>query len=369
MFEHKLSVNTELRLIEPIHAEQLFELIDSNRERLGRWMIFVENVISVDGERAFARNGLHQFADGRGYHCGIWRDSTLLGSIGIFPIDLRNRIAEIGYWLDAEAEGKGIMTLACKAVLDDLFNRMNVNRAVIKAVTPNSRSRAIPERLGFKHESTERQSALLQGSFVDHEVYSLLKEESTIDHDNNDPSMFVHTIDDDTVLTLSEPAHAEEMFALIDRNREHLGKWLQWVDITNSEDDTRLFRMAKLHEFADTGNFSAAIWHRGAFAGMINLASIDWRNLSGEIGYWIGCEFEGKGLITKSCRAILDHAFNNLGLNRIVIKAETENLRSRAVPERLGFKHEGTIRQAAKFRDRFVDHEVYAMLREEWGGR
>jgi ribosomal-protein-serine acetyltransferase len=77
-------------------------------------------------------------------------------------------------------------------------------------------------------------------------------------------------------------------------------------------------------------------------------------------------EFEGKGLVTKTCRALIDYAFNELGLNRMIISCATENQKSRAVPERLGFTQEGILRQSEWLRDHFVDMVVYGLLASEW---
>jgi ribosomal-protein-serine acetyltransferase len=70
--------------------------------------------------------------------------------------------------------------------------------------------------------------------------------------------------------------------------------------------------------------------------------------------------------MTASCGCLLDYAFRNLGMNRVEIRCATGNTRSRAIPERLGFKEEGTVRQAEWLYDHYVDHVVYSMLRDEW---
>ena len=64
----------------------------------------------------------------------------------------------------------------------------------------------------------------------------------------------------------------------------------------------------------------------------------------------------------------MDHAFSVWDLNRVEIRAAPENLRSRAIPERLGFTEEGTLRQAERVGDRYLDNTVYAVLAEDWKG-
>ena len=85
------------------------------------------------------------------------------------------------------------------------------------------------------------------------------------------------------------------------------------------------------------------------------------------IGYWLAETHQGRGLVTTACRALVDHAFSAWTLNRVEVRAAVDNLRSRAVPERLGFTLEGTIRQAEWVNDRYVDHAVYGMLAADWG--
>jgi ribosomal-protein-serine acetyltransferase len=73
--------------------------------------------------------------------------------------------------------------------------------------------------------------------------------------------------------------------------------------------------------------------------------------------------------MTAAVTALLRHGFRTLRLNRIEIRAGVRNRRSRAIPERLGFRHEGTLRQAERLAERFVDHAVYALLASEWPAR
>jgi ribosomal-protein-serine acetyltransferase len=73
--------------------------------------------------------------------------------------------------------------------------------------------------------------------------------------------------------------------------------------------------------------------------------------------------------MTKACRFLVDYAFAELKLNRVEIRCATGNHKSRAIPERLGFKLEGTVRQAEWLYDHFVDHALYGMLASEWSQR
>ena len=85
-----------------------------------------------------------------------------------------------------------------------------------------------------------------------------------------------------------------------------------------------------------------------------------------ELGYWLGAGYEGRGLATKACRALIQHAFRELGLHRVEIRCMSGNLKSRRIPERLGFAKEGILRQVHCRGDHFDDHVVYGLLANEW---
>lgn len=173
-------------------------------------------------------------------------------------------------------------------------------------------------------------------------------------------------LDEDIELRALDEPDAGELFHLTELNRSHLRAWLPWVDGTRTVHDTLTFiRTAKEQQRQGYG-FQAGIWYRRELAGVIGFHRIDWPRRRVALGYWLGRRFEGKGIMTRACRVLVDHAFGEFGLERVEIRAATENLRSRGIPVRLGFRQEGVVRRAEWLYDHFVDHVVYALSREQW---
>jgi ribosomal-protein-serine acetyltransferase len=181
--------------------------------------------------------------------------------------------------------------------------------------------------------------------------------------------MLTHPLSPDLSLTLLEPRHAEPLFRAVDENRSYLRRWLPWLDLTESSADSLAFIHRTRQQLAENNGFQTAILYHGEIVGMIGHIGIEWSHRSTSLGYWLAEEAQGRGIMTTACRAYIDHAFGELGLNRVEIRAAVENRKSRAIPERLGFTHEGVIRQAEWLYDRFVDHAVYGLLAREWQSR
>lgn len=167
-------------------------------------------------------------------------------------------------------------------------------------------------------------------------------------------------------LKLLETKYAEELYALTDKDRSYLREWLPWVDGTNSPEHTSHFIATALKEYANDNGFHAGIFWDGTIVGCIGLHGIDWSNKKSSIGYWLGSEYQGKGMMTSCCRAVINHVFHDLALNRVEIRAAELNRKSRAIPERLGFMQEGIVRDAEWLNDHYVNHVVYGMVRREW---
>ena len=172
-------------------------------------------------------------------------------------------------------------------------------------------------------------------------------------------------IGDDAFVRTFTLDDAEVLFALVDAERERLRGWFPWVDGTRSVDDQRPWiERALAAEHDREGN---GIWLvSGELAGAAGLSVNPVEN-NGEIGYWLAEAFEGRGLATRATMALLDLAFDRLGLHRVTIRAATHNARSRAVPERLGFTQEGVLReQGLVSTGQYHDLVVYGLLDREW---
>ncbi|HJX08492.1 MAG TPA: GNAT family protein [Actinomycetota bacterium] len=159
---------------------------------------------------------------------------------------------------------------------------------------------------------------------------------------------------------------AQALHDVIDANRDHLRPWMIWEHTTKSAEDTRTFIQSCLDEpVSIEGN---GIWVDGELAGGIGL-DIDSLSNSGEIGYWLAKDHEGRGLVTRACERFFDMAFDQLGLHRMELQAAAGNMRSRAVAQRLGMREEGTWRDGIRVADGYLDSVGYGILEDEWRAR
>ncbi|MDA2923048.1 GNAT family N-acetyltransferase [Acidobacteria bacterium AH-259-L09] len=178
--------------------------------------------------------------------------------------------------------------------------------------------------------------------------------------------MFQCVLDDGAELRLLSEEHAETLLALIKENHAYLREWLPWVDGVTAVDDVRTFIRNALQQFADGRGFHAGIWFKNELVGVIGFHDINWTHKATSIGYWLVEDFQGRGLMTKACRALVEHALTDLGVYRVEIRCATANKKSRAIPERLGFTLEGVARQSEWLSDHFVDQAIYGLLAQEW---
>ncbi|GIN37205.1 GNAT family protein [Heyndrickxia sp. FSL K6-6286] len=178
--------------------------------------------------------------------------------------------------------------------------------------------------------------------------------------------MFIHKINDDLALKLIELKDSNRVFELTDTSRNYLREWLPWLDTTTKLEDTIGFINMCLKGFSENRSINTVILFKGNIVGVAGFNNINWSNKTAQIGYWLGEEYQGFGIMTRVAEALTEYAFKELALNKVEIRVAVGNKKSRSIPERLGFINEGCIRQAEWLYDHYVDHVVYGILSEEW---
>lgn len=173
----KIDKDIQLRSWRPELAAELFRLTNKNREYLQLWLPWVPGVKKVSDSKKFITTSLKEQKKGVGLELGIWYQDKLIGCIGLHGLSKDNRRASIGYWLDFDYQGKGIMIASAKALIDYSFKKLNLNRIGIEIATKNTKSLAIAERLNFTKEGVIREFEFVNNRFLNEFVYSLLKRE------------------------------------------------------------------------------------------------------------------------------------------------------------------------------------------------
>lgn len=165
-----------LVLYEQHFAEAMFEVILANQARLAQWELWATFELDLDGHRARIASRLEEFTTGAGIPLCIEVGGELAGSINA-RVDDYSGSAEIGYWIAASHEGRGIVVRSAQCLIDHLIDDRELARIEIRTAFDNQRSRRLAERLGFTHEGTLRSSMPMGDHRVDDAVYGLLPDE------------------------------------------------------------------------------------------------------------------------------------------------------------------------------------------------
>jgi ribosomal-protein-serine acetyltransferase len=158
---------------------------------------------------------------------------------------------------------------------------------------------------------------------------------------------------------------AAELHALVEANRHHLARWLPWA-AEQEPKATEAFIAEAEAQIARNDGFQVCVAPGGPIAGVVGFHSVDWTNRNTTIGYWLAENAQGRGVMTTAVRALVDHAFDAWNLHRVEIHCAPANHRSRAIPERLGFREEATLRETELVSGRYLDSVVYGVLEGEW---
>ncbi|HZL12169.1 MAG TPA: GNAT family protein [Prolixibacteraceae bacterium] len=173
-------------------------------------------------------------------------------------------------------------------------------------------------------------------------------------------------IDDHQFIELLNITHVQSIFNAIDQNRKFLRRWLPFVDFTYKLTDTERFVRSILEKPWAKRDEVYVIWFKHEFAGLIGFKDIDRVNDRIEIGYWLIEKMTGKGIATAATRKMVNLAFRNMNMNRVQIRCAVGNVKSSAIPRRLGFSFEGIERNGERHDRSYVDLEVFSLLKREW---
>ncbi|ARZ72246.1 GNAT family N-acetyltransferase [Streptomyces sp. HU2014] len=177
MFSLPLRDNALLEPLEIWHAEEFAAHLDRARDHIRPWVGPAFVTEDLDGARAtLSRYAERQAADGARLY-GIRLDGTLVGGVMFTDFSTASGSCEIGCWLEPAAEGHGLVTRSCGALLDWAFGSRGLHRAEWHCRADNDRSAAVAERLGMTLEGVRRESWPYEGVRHDKQVWAILASE------------------------------------------------------------------------------------------------------------------------------------------------------------------------------------------------
>lgn len=159
---------------------------------------------------------------------------------------------------------------------------------------------------------------------------------------------------------------SEIMFQLVEQDRQRLREFLPWVDLSQKAEDTLAYIEEALEKWKNYQLYDYGIFRSedSTYMGNIGVHNINWDQQRCEIGYWIAGPFEGKGYMSEAVRA-LEQACFKAGFHRVEIRCSAKNLRSAAVPQRLGYHLDGCLRQDSIEHGKFRDTLVFSKLKTD----
>ncbi|MDX9770875.1 MAG: GNAT family protein [Tenuifilaceae bacterium] len=161
---------------------------------------------------------------------------------------------------------------------------------------------------------------------------------------------------------------ANDIFHTIDSQREYLERWLPFVPFTQTVNDSIAFVKSTLNVPPNQAELLFTIRYNNEFIGLIGFKDTDRANRKTEIGYWLSEAMQGRGIVTKSVKALVCYAFDELDINRVQIKCAVGNTPSKRIPQRLGFVLEGIERDGELLANgQFTDLEVYSLTGSDYG--
>ncbi|GGJ46045.1 GNAT family N-acetyltransferase [Deinococcus roseus] len=176
------------------------------------------------------------------------------------------------------------------------------------------------------------------------------------------------------LLRIPSMQDADVFHALMESSFEHLQRWMPWAKTLPDLQITRERMQQSIQNFLDRKEhlrFMIVRRSDGALMGTSIFNFLDWDTPKAEIGYWLGEEFCHQGYMQEAVKAMLDYGFKEMGLHRIEVCTDEENLPSRRIPEKLGFTLEAVLREERRHHldpEKYINFCIYGLLRREYRG-
>jgi RimJ/RimL family protein N-acetyltransferase len=142
------------------------------------------------------------------------------------------------------------------------------------------------------------------------------------------------------------PGDGPELNAAITESFQELHQWMPWASKTPSVEESEISVRNAYAKWVTREDLRLPLFDKktGQMVGSSGFHRIDWDVPRFEIGYWVRTSFAKKGYITEAVIALTHFAFGNLGARRVEIRCDADNLLSKAIPERLGYQLEATLK-------------------------
>jgi ribosomal-protein-serine acetyltransferase len=178
--------------------------------------------------------------------------------------------------------------------------------------------------------------------------------------------MFFINVSEDIKLKLLTYIDCKNFYELTINNSKHLEHFLPRISENKSIEDTQKVINIFLNQLADNNGFRSGIIYENKLVGIVGLKYIDWINKKTEIMYWVDKDSQGKGITTKCVNKLIDIAFNQYGINKVIIKSSISNKASIRIAEKCGFTLEGICKSDELLSDGYTDICYYSLLKDDY---
>ncbi len=170
---------------------------------------------------------------------------------------------------------------------------------------------------------------------------------------------------------LKMPVLETERLVLRKLDRDDLSDIIAWEEAPNAqraEVEARQLLDYCFREYRERGigPWGIQLKETKAVVGNCGLPHIVFKNLCGEVNYYVAPRHRGKGLASEALKALLKFGFRDIGLTRIQARCELDNLSSERVMQKAGLRFEGMIEDAPSSKDPSPKQKLYAILRKDF---